>query len=147
MGMIWENSIQPGGPVILASPFISPLIFANEASDARDHCANERNFLSWLRLSIYMCVVAVAIILNFNLKEAPTPTEKRMSLPMGVIFWMLSLLCLGTGMGIYTNTVQRYSRKSAIVESGLKTRFVFIVVSASIVGACVIFLTTNATNN
>lgn len=57
-----------------------------------------------LRLSIYMCVVSVAIIMSFNLKEKPTSMEKKMSLPLGVVFWVLSLMCLGTGLGLYTNT-------------------------------------------
>jgi len=36
-------SLGPEDPLILASPFVSALVFNNEASDARDHCANERS--------------------------------------------------------------------------------------------------------
>lgn len=42
------HSLGPDEPLILASPFVSPLVFENEASDARDHCANERSqFCCW----------------------------------------------------------------------------------------------------
>lgn len=37
--------VSPHDPLILASPFVSPLVFDNDASDARDHCANERSTL------------------------------------------------------------------------------------------------------
>lgn len=62
------------------------------------------DFLSWLRLSIYMCVVAVAIILSFQLKTEPSVAERRMALPLGVIFWSLSLVCLGAGLSNYLAT-------------------------------------------
>jgi hypothetical protein len=38
-------SLRPEDPLILAPPFVSCLVFENEASDARDHCANERSEL------------------------------------------------------------------------------------------------------
>ncbi|KAL5450615.1 hypothetical protein PMIN05_000872 [Paraphaeosphaeria minitans] len=60
------------GDAFIERPWLGVLLFDNNASDARDHAANERTFLSWLRLSIYMAIVAVAIILNFHLKSEPT---------------------------------------------------------------------------
>ena len=33
-------------------------------------------FLSWLKLSVYMAIVSVAIILSFHLKSEPTPLGK-----------------------------------------------------------------------
>lgn len=69
------------------------LLFDNVTSDARDHAANERSgfpinvcvenepewltdpiaFLAWLKLSVYMAIVSVAIVLSFHLKLQPTP--------------------------------------------------------------------------
>ncbi|KAI5849218.1 hypothetical protein BZA05DRAFT_402607 [Tricharina praecox] len=138
------KDLEPEAPLILASPFISALVFENTASDARDHCANERNFLSWLRLSIYMCIVSIAIILSFQLKTEPSLVERRMALPLGLIFWALSLVCLGAGLCNYLKTIEKYSKRAAIVQSGAKTQMIFIIVSVVIVGACVIFITTNA---
>lgn len=84
-----------------AWPFLGPLLFENQTSDARDHCANERTFLSYLRLSVYMAVVAVAIVLSFHLKSRPSPAELRMAKPLGLVFWGLSVACLLVGLGNY----------------------------------------------
>jgi len=127
-------------PLILSRPLASSLVFDNEASDARDHCANERNFLSWLRLAIYMCIVSVAMILNFSLRSKPSNIERRMALPLGIIFWFVSLVCLAAGLASYIKTIQWYGRRAALVQSGPKTQTVFFIVSAVIVGVCVILL-------
>ena len=109
---------------LLYRPFPAPLLFPNESSDARDHCANERTFLSWLRLSVYMSVVSAAIILSFHLKSEPTSIERRIALPVGLIFWVLSLGCLISGLGNYLKTVKQYAHRRALVQSGWKTQVV-----------------------
>ena len=60
-------------------------------------------FLSCLRLSAYMAVVAVAIVLSFHLKVSsrPTPLELRMAKPLGAVFWTLSVLSLASGLANY----------------------------------------------
>lgn len=136
-------------------PFFGPLLFENQTSDARDHCANERTFLSYLRLSIYMAIVSVAIVLSFHVKSQPSAAELAMARPLGVIFWLLSVACLLVGLGNYIGefgahmgrlcgdvmleswmltcgacvcappeTVNKFSRKAAIVQSGFKTQIV-----------------------
>ena len=110
----------------LTPPLFTPLLFPNESSDARDHCANERTFLSWLRLSVYMAIVSVAIIISFHLKSQPTAIERRFSLPIGFIFWILSIACLGNGLANYIITVTKYGRRQALVQSGWKTQIVCI---------------------
>jgi len=131
------------GIVLGKSPILGPLLFDNVTSDARDHCANERTFLSWLRLSLYMAIVSVAIIISFHLKNQPSKLELRMAVPLGVIFWLLSLACLASGMATYARTIIRYSRRSALVQSGWKTEIVFTVVATAIVAVCVLFLSTS----
>ena len=134
-------------PVFTQRPFLAPLLFPNDSSDARDHCANERTFLSWLRLSIYMSVVSVAIVISFHLKSQPTSIEKRLALPVGLIFWFLSLACLASGFANYAKTVAKYGRRQALVQSGWKTQVVFTIVACAIVAACVLFLSTNAASS
>lgn len=92
-----------------------------------------------------MAVVSVAITISFHLKHQPTDIEKRMALPFGIIFWVLSLACLVSGLSNYIKTVTKYSRRQALVQSGWKTQVIFTVVACSIVAACVLFLSTNAT--
>lgn len=61
-------------------------------------------FLSYLRLSVYMAIVAVAIVLSFHLKEEPSQLELRMARPLGIIFWLLAFACLLMGLGNYVRT-------------------------------------------
>ncbi|KAL1862584.1 hypothetical protein VTK73DRAFT_6747 [Phialemonium thermophilum] len=123
-----------------AWPIIAPLLFENETSDARDHCANERTFLSYLRLSVYMAIVSVAIVLSFHLKQKATDIELRMAKPLGAVFWALSVACLCVGIANYIRTVNRYSRRAAIVQSGWKTQSVLGVIALVIVGSSVTLL-------
>ncbi|KAL8712981.1 MAG: hypothetical protein Q9220_002841 [cf. Caloplaca sp. 1 TL-2023] len=128
----------------LTPPYFSPLLFPNNSSDARDHCANERTFLSWLRLSVYMAIVSVAIIISFHLKSQPSSVERRVALPVGLLFWVLSFACLANGFANYVKTVTKYGRRSALVQSGWKTQVIFTIVACAIVAVCVLFLSTNA---
>ncbi|KAF6831153.1 duf202 domain-containing protein [Colletotrichum musicola] len=129
-----------GKSTFLAWPIFGPLLFQNESSDARDHCANERTFLSYLRLSVYMSIVSVAIVLSFHLKSEPSQLELRMAKPLGIVFWCLAVACLCLGMGNYIKTIDKYSRKQAIVQTGWRTQLVLSVVALSIVGTCVVLL-------
>ncbi|KFY90473.1 hypothetical protein V500_05172 [Pseudogymnoascus sp. VKM F-4518 (FW-2643)] len=135
------------GSAFAHAPWWTPLIFENDSSDARDHCANERTFLSYLRLSVYMSVVSIAIILSFHLKDEPSDFELRMALPLGIVFWCLGLLCLVLGFGNYVKTMTLYSKRVALVQSGWKTQTTFGLVAASIVAVCILFLATNSTKD
>ncbi|KAL3430258.1 hypothetical protein BDV09DRAFT_26091 [Aspergillus tetrazonus] len=139
-----EEHLESDTHIFLTRPYLGALLFENSASDARDHCANERTFLSWLRLSMYLGIVSVALIISFNFKAQPTPLERRMALPMGIIFWVLSLVSLGNGLANYVRTVKKYSRKAALVQSGWKTQLTFIVVGGVILGSCIVLLVTDA---
>lgn len=158
------------GHVFLAQPLFGPLLFTNNASDARDHCANERTFLSWLKLSIYMSVVSVAILVTFHLKQQPTAIEKRMATPLGVIFWLAAVASLGNGFANYITTISKYQKRDALVQSGWKTKIVrpsitghaarvtwpayillliywlqvFVLVATAIIAACILFLSIEA---
>ncbi len=106
-----------------------------------------------------MSIVAVAIVLSFHLRKTATEIELRMAKPLGAIFWVLSVSCLGVGVANYlsvswfspllshlpssassqlstpsqprnrltnraSETVNKYSRRAAIVQSGWKTQTV-----------------------
>ncbi|KAI1910981.1 hypothetical protein LOZ61_004075 [Ophidiomyces ophidiicola] len=139
------NLLSSSRPLILSRPLLGTLVLENKASDCRDHCANERTFLSWLRLSMYLCIVSGAIVLSFHLRAEPTPLERRMALPLGIIFWVLSLVCLANGFVIYVSTLTKYTRHKALVQSGWRSQAVFVIVAIAIVGTCVILLSTNKT--
>ncbi|KAI7350012.1 hypothetical protein KC336_g22614 [Hortaea werneckii] len=94
-----------------------------------------------------MAVVAIAILISFHLKHSASDVEKRVALPLGLIFWGLSLACLVSGLSNYVKTVNRYSRRQALVQSGVGTQVVFTVVACAIIAACILFLSTNATTS
>ncbi|KAH6895589.1 hypothetical protein B0T10DRAFT_478412 [Thelonectria olida] len=135
-----DSNLSPRSRAFFLWPYFGPLLVENESSDARDHCANERTFLSYLRLSIYMAVVSMAITLSFHLKSEPTTIELRMAKPLGAIFWALSLMTLLAGLGNYITTVNKYSRRAAIVQTGWKTHVVLSFSAVCIVGTCIILL-------
>ncbi|PYH49522.1 DUF202 domain-containing protein [Aspergillus saccharolyticus JOP 1030-1] len=142
---VLANEQPPTNPhIFLARPWFGALLFENVTSDARDHCANERTFLSWLRLAMYLGVVAIAIIISFHFQTPPTGLERRMALPLGIVFWLLSLTCLVTGFANYIRTVRKYSQQAALVQSGWKTQVMFTVVGTVILASCVLFLATDA---
>ena len=103
-------------------------------------------FLSYLRLSMYMAVVSIAITLSFHLKHRPTPFELRMAKPLGAVFWGLSVVMLLLGLGNYIRTVNQYSRRVAIVQTGWKTQLSLGVLASCIVGTCVVLLATAASD-
>ncbi|KUL82739.1 hypothetical protein ZTR_11107 [Talaromyces verruculosus] len=141
-----ENESTSTDHIFLARPLLGPLLFENTASDARDHLANERTFLSWLRLAIYLAIVSSAILISFHLSSTPTQLERQIALPMGVVFWCMSLACLASGFSLYVFTVKKYSRKAALVQSGWKTQAMFGVMATVIIGCCVLFLVTQSKN-
>jgi len=91
-----------------------------------------------------MAIVSVAIIVSFHLKNQPTKAEKRIALPVGLVFWVLSIACLVVGCENYIKTVTKYSRRTALVQSGFRTQLVFTIVAFAIVAVCILFLATNA---
>ncbi|PLB44465.1 hypothetical protein P170DRAFT_287096 [Aspergillus steynii IBT 23096] len=139
-----DDHLEDSQHIFLTRPIFGALLFENSTSDARDHCANERTFLSWLRLSMYLGVVSLAIIISFHFHGEPTGLERRMALPLGIIFWVLSIASLVNGFANYVRTVRKYSRRAALVQSGWKTQMTFTVVGTAILGSCILFLATDA---
>ncbi|KAL4886662.1 hypothetical protein BJY04DRAFT_76204 [Aspergillus karnatakaensis] len=139
-----EEHLEDSAHIFLARPYLGALLFENSASDARDHCANERTFLSWLRLSMYLGVVSIALLMSFHFGSQPSSLERKMSLPMGIVFWVLALVSLGNGLANYIKTVKKYSRKVALVQSGWKTQLTFVVVGGVILGSCIVLLVTDS---
>ncbi|KAI1810116.1 hypothetical protein GGS20DRAFT_226660 [Poronia punctata] len=129
-----------GKSTFATGPFLGPLLFENDGSDARDHCANERTYLANLRLAVYMAVVSMAISLSFHLRAPASAVERQLARPLGLTFWVLSVACLTAGLGNYIKTVNKYSRKTAIVQSGWRTQSLMAFIAFSIVGTCVTML-------
>lgn len=126
----------------LHAPIFSSLLFNNAppSSNARDHLANERTFLSLLRLSVYLAIVSLAILTSYHLKHYPSKFERQISLPLGIIFFCLSLTSLVAGWMTYVKTIVRYARKAALVQRGPVDGLLLIFVGVAIIAACILFL-------
>lgn len=61
-----------GTSTFLAWPILGPLLFQNESSDARDHCANER---SDSRLQPLFIVLLLAMLLGLGFISQPSVTQ------------------------------------------------------------------------
>jgi len=60
-----------------------------------------------------MAVVAVAIVLSFHLRSTATEIELRTATPLGVLFALLSVSCLGVGLANYIG-VDPFNQSSII---------------------------------
>ncbi|KAI9884818.1 MAG: replication factor A protein 2 [Watsoniomyces obsoletus] len=91
-----------------------------------------------------MAIVSVAIVSSFHLRNQPTKLERRVALPLGLIFWVSALACLAAGFANYIKAVTKYSRRTALVQSGWKTQAVFTLVAIALITSCLILLSTSA---
>ena len=114
----------PWNLLSLYSPFYAPLLFENEQSEVRDFAANERTFLSHLRLGLYLAIVAAALLISFHFKEPPTEEERKVGLPLGIVFWVLSLGACASSVALYIKHLEGYGHRRPIVQSGWVARSV-----------------------
>ncbi|KAG9290395.1 hypothetical protein G9A89_007126 [Geosiphon pyriformis] len=78
------------------------LYLENKASVARDHLANERTFLAWLRTSLSFISIGVAITQLFRLNiTTRSPIEEKVGKPLGVVFILLGIIFLSFGFVRY----------------------------------------------
>ncbi|KAL8348416.1 hypothetical protein RB598_001621 [Gaeumannomyces tritici] len=140
------------GAAFGAWPFLGPLLFENQTSDCRDHCANERSapsspfpfFLSpEAGYGVAFLTRRSAIVMSFHLKNEPSAIELRMAKPLGLVFWALSVACLALGLANYIRTVNKYGRRAALVQTGWKTQGILTAIVFVIVGTCVTLLVIN----
>lgn len=89
---------------------------------------------------MYLAIVSAAILVSFHLANKPSTLERHLALPLGILFWVLSLAVLACGVANYVITVEKYARKKALVQTGWKTQSVVGVLAVTIAGCCAIFL-------
>ncbi|KAI7851815.1 hypothetical protein BDC45DRAFT_515110 [Circinella umbellata] len=79
------------------------LLLENKASVARDHLANERTYLAWLRTSLSLITVGVAITQMYHLSPGDTTgmDHRKMGRSIGAIFVTFSILFLYFGNARY----------------------------------------------
>ncbi|CAG8480395.1 5159_t:CDS:2, partial [Dentiscutata heterogama] len=85
------------------------LVLENKASVARDHLANERTFLAWLRTSLSFISIGIAITQLFRLTGGGTSDshkDDKVGKGLGIAFIVLGIIFLGFGLFRYFNSQQ-----------------------------------------
>ncbi|KAG9290398.1 hypothetical protein G9A89_007129 [Geosiphon pyriformis] len=78
------------------------LFLENNGSVARDHLANERTFLAWLRTSLSFIGIGLATAQLFRLTNRDhTSIDDRFGQPLGITFIMLGIMFLFFGVTRY----------------------------------------------
>ncbi|KAK0200176.1 hypothetical protein DFS33DRAFT_1266552 [Desarmillaria ectypa] len=114
------------------------LTLENNGSVARDHLASERTFLAYVRTSLVLASVGVALVQLFSLSSRTTSNETTFSptsgaahgyaRPLGATAVILSLGILGVGMTRY------FSIQGALPGGNYPVARAFIVIiTASLV--------------
>jgi len=118
-------------------------VIKNTSSATRDHLAVERTYLSWLRLSTALSTISGALLIHFHFSSRPTPElEANYSRPMGVIFFVLSLVVLASGTVTFFKTQNGYIRSIGFVEVGKVGSAVAVVTAMAIAVTTILLLVT-----
>ncbi|OBA19441.1 hypothetical protein METBIDRAFT_26468, partial [Metschnikowia bicuspidata var. bicuspidata NRRL YB-4993] len=105
------------------------LTLDNHGAVARDHMANERTFLAWLRTSLSLVTIGVGTVQLLKL-ESESQNLSRFAVPLGASFIMVGMLTLV--MGSF-----RYFRVQSMLLSSLYPASQFLV---SVLAAAVFLL-------
>ncbi|KAK9476512.1 hypothetical protein V1514DRAFT_336612 [Lipomyces japonicus] len=130
------------------SPLFGSLVYHNDPCDGRDHGANERNFLAWLRLAAGFTSTSFAFIINYYVppgksifgpdkqSSSTQSLENRGSFAWGLIFLASSLGTIFFAYFCYVNHMHHVGRRSLLVQFNWQTLVFFGLTCAAIFGAC-----------
>lgn len=101
------------------------ILVSNEISMARDQLANERNWLTWFRLSCTLIILGFTILIKFRLPDdnGDTDTNDESPLdvankPIGLIFCVIGFCCFFVGIGKYFKNQRLLVKQATYVEAG-----------------------------
>ncbi|KAG2189964.1 hypothetical protein INT46_003069 [Mucor plumbeus] len=105
---------------ILEDCFDYSLLVSNNVSMARDQLANERNWLTWFRLSCTLIILGFTVLVQFRLPDK-NDTSSRSDVsnkPVGYIFVAIGLSCFFVGIGKYFKNQRLLVKQATYVEAG-----------------------------
>ncbi|GAA6055367.1 hypothetical protein JCM3770_001074 [Rhodotorula araucariae] len=118
----------------------------NAGSTARDYCARERNFLSMIKLTTTLALVAASLLIRFQFGEQiDMPNfEKHAQTPLGVLFFVACLATLASGTFSFYSVSAGYEHRQAFVYSGRINDVLLVSLTILVFSTCVVLLVGNA---
>ncbi|RCH87850.1 hypothetical protein CU097_009835 [Rhizopus azygosporus] len=114
------------------------ILTSNDVSMARDMLANERNWLTWLRLSCTLIILGFTVLLRLRL---PDPSEEAINnhptRPIGYVFIAVGLGCLFVGVGKYFKNQRLLIKQATFVQAGWGS---FVMVGILAIFTCTIMI-------
>lgn len=153
---------QPSYPIpksFFSRPFLRRLILSNEYSEARDIAAAERNYLSWLKVSLYLSIAGAAILINLRFPEHSTKSHTYnldqtiesfsltvenpssnsndsnyhiFTLPLGFLYYGLALISVLFSLYNYISTVNGYIKKRISVSNAYLNSVIIALIAVTI---------------
>ncbi|KAM0754415.1 hypothetical protein T439DRAFT_376899 [Meredithblackwellia eburnea MCA 4105] len=113
----------------------------NEGSTARDFLARERNWLSWVKLSVTLFVISAALLLRFSFSEDEIPNwEASAEKPLGILFFCSAWSSLLVGIFTLYSHQNAMRRKEGFIYSGRISQAVTWAIGLLTVSACILLL-------
>lgn len=134
--------------VFLHWPFFKYFFVRISTSEARDFCAIERNFMSWMKTSLYLAMAGATVLINIRLpmignnNDAIRELSDRISASLGYIFFALSALTLLNSMLNYIHAVAGYAQKQSVVENTILTQILVALLALSVLTTNILILAT-----
>ncbi|KAI9270738.1 hypothetical protein BDA99DRAFT_502576 [Phascolomyces articulosus] len=131
----------PPQPCISKWPDIA-LVLPNSGSMGRDMLANERNFLTFFKLSCTLVVLGFTILLKFRFPDdqgnAPDDwADDSVTQPIGYIFIAIGFSALMTAIGKYFKTQRMLVKRINFIQAGWGS---FVIVSLLFTFACIVMI-------
>ncbi|KAF0561994.1 hypothetical protein F8M41_014585 [Gigaspora margarita] len=118
------------------------LVLKNNASVARDHLANERTFLTCLRMSLSFISIEASIIQFFILtKEGPkSHQDNKVSKGLGLALIVLGIIFLGFSLIRYFNSQQLMTRNHFPNNSTVNVILGYVFMFLTILAGCFVVI-------
>ncbi|EIN12482.1 hypothetical protein PUNSTDRAFT_61368 [Punctularia strigosozonata HHB-11173 SS5] len=111
------------------------MVLTNSGSVARDHLAGERTFLAYVRTSIAITSMGVALVQLFKLSTEPSTAAHRYARPLGAVIVVVGLMTLLIGIVRYFST-QRTLLEGKFPAARYTITFISLTLGAV---TCVVF--------
>ncbi|GAA6000507.1 hypothetical protein JCM10207_008043 [Rhodosporidiobolus poonsookiae] len=114
----------------------------NEGSTARDYCARERNFLSWIKLSSTLAVISASLLIRFQFgtRIGMPDWEVAAETPLGILFFIATLAAIIVSATTFHSTDTGYAQRKAFVYAGQAAELVSLAIGLLTIAACVLLL-------